>query len=81
MRRFLRLLTLWLLALAFPIQGATAATAMPTASPHAAQHAMHHDMSAMPRRIVSPGLRKRWRPMPTPAGVPVAIRSPGSSVM
>jgi hypothetical protein len=48
MRRFLRLLTLWLLALAFPIQGATAATAMPMASPQAAQHAMHHDMSAMP---------------------------------
>ena len=47
MRRFLRLLTLWLLALAFPIQGATAATAMPMASPHAARHAMHHDMSAM----------------------------------
>ncbi len=36
---------------------------------------------AMPSRSVSPGLRKRWRPMPTPAGVPVAMRSPGSSVM
>ena len=47
MRRFLRLLTLWLLALAFPIQGATAATAMPMASPHAARPAMHHDMPAM----------------------------------
>ena len=29
MRRFLRLLTLWLIALALPIQGAAAATAMP----------------------------------------------------
>ena len=29
MRRFLRLLTLWLFALALPIQGAAAATAMP----------------------------------------------------
>ena len=29
MRRFLRLLTLWLIALALPMQGAAAATAMP----------------------------------------------------
>ena len=29
MRRFLRLLTLWLIALALPIQGAAAATSMP----------------------------------------------------
>ena len=29
MRRFLRLLTLWLFALALPVQGAAAATAMP----------------------------------------------------
>ena len=38
MRRFLRLLTLWLFALALPIQGASAATAMSghaSAPPHA----------------------------------------------
>ena len=38
MRRFLRLLTLWLFALALPIQGAAAATAMPghdSTPPHA----------------------------------------------
>ena len=30
---------------------------------------------------VSPGWRKRPRPMPTPAGVPVRIKSPGWSVI
>ena len=32
-------------------------------------------------RTRSPGLRKMPRPLPTPAGVPVAITSPGSRVM
>ncbi len=41
MRRFLRLLTLWLLALALPIQGAAAATAMTgRANTPASSHAM-----------------------------------------
>ena len=39
MRRLLRLLTLWLLALALPLQGAVAATAMGVPSP-AAPHVM-----------------------------------------
>ena len=39
MRRFLRLLTLWLLALALPLQGATATTAM-IAHAHVPSHAM-----------------------------------------
>ena len=39
MQRFLRLLTLWLLALALPIQGAEAATAMGAQS-HPAPHVM-----------------------------------------
>ena len=41
MRRFLRLLTLWLLALALPIQGAAAATAM---AGHASTPPMSHTM-------------------------------------
>ena len=38
---------------------------------------------AIPRRSLSPFLRKRCgvRPMPTPGGVPVVMMSPGSSVM
>ena len=39
MRRFLRLLTLWLFALALPIQGAAATTAM-IAQAHGASHTM-----------------------------------------
>jgi hypothetical protein len=39
MRRFLRLLTLWLFALALPIQGAAAATGM-AAHSHAPSHSM-----------------------------------------
>ena len=39
MRRFLRLLTLWLLALALPLQGVTATTAM-IAYAHAPSHTM-----------------------------------------
>ena len=42
MRRFLRLLTLWLLALALPIQGAAAATAM---SGHAGKPTLSHTMT------------------------------------
>ncbi len=38
-------------------------------------------MPSMPARITSPAFRKIPRPMPTPVGVPVAIRSPGLSVM
>ena len=41
MRRFLRLLTLWLLALALPIQGAAAATAM---AGHAGASTASHTM-------------------------------------
>ena len=55
MRRFLRLLTLWLLALALPVQGAAAATAMSVrAHPPTPAHMMTlsdgttMDASAMP---------------------------------
>jgi hypothetical protein len=53
MRRLLRLLTLWLFALALPIQGAAAATAM-SAHVHGATHTMSMpdgttmDAAAMP---------------------------------
>lgn len=55
MRRILRLLTLWLLALALPLQGATAATAMMAHAhvpSHAAAMGLHHgtttDAAALP---------------------------------
>lgn len=49
MRRFLRLLTLWLIALALPLQGATAAMAMTLPAAHAAMAstAAANAMSAM----------------------------------
>jgi hypothetical protein len=47
MRRFLRLLTLWLLALALPIQGAAAATAM---AGHASTSTTSH-MMVMPNGL------------------------------
>ena len=58
MRRFLRLLTLWLLALGLPIQGAAAATAM---AGHAGAPPMSHTMvmpngTAMDAAAMPPGV-------------------------
>ncbi len=48
MHRLLRLVTLWLIALALPIQGAAAATAMAMPASRAPmQHAMAHDRGTM----------------------------------
>ena len=54
MRRLLRLLTLWLFALALPIQGATAATAM---AGHASSpaHAMVMAGGTMTQAAAMPG--------------------------
>ena len=50
------------------------------ASDHSTTFSME-PIRSMVVRTRSPGLRKMPRPLPTPAGVPVAITSPGARVM